>query len=471
MIHTTPSGTSYLRPRWPFASVNEGSLNIKGTPVENLVKRFGTPFYLIVEEEIRARLRQFRKAFPYMNFRPQYAVKCNSNIEILKIVREEGFDADASSIGEIILSMLAGFRPDQITFTNLCKTEQDIIFAAQAGVNAITLDSLEEVRKAIKAAANCGSKINTFLRINPKIHYGEYCTTHHQYGIPIEQAREAIDLISAAQNIEVIGVHWHGAYIWKSEIYSMAMRALMPIAKYAISAGNNVKYLDLGGGFPVAYGDNTIFSIDDMGPAFVDEMQDMLEEMELPELTLVFEPGKFIVNNAGMSITKVISVKDLGERKVAIVDGSTYAMIPDPLIWECHYDVLPANKMLTAPGETYDIHGCTCDYLDRLGKERQLPQLEEGDILAFMDCGAYSNVLASNFNTLKRPPMILIKEDGSVQTIRRRDRYSEMFAPELDITKTENGTQLKQLYNLVRHAATRNGQEESLIVQKELSKQ
>jgi diaminopimelate decarboxylase len=453
MIHTNHQN-SYLRPRWGFASVQEGALHVENTPVESIAQRFGTPFYLLVESDIRTRLRRFTKAFPYSKFKPQYAVKCNSNIEILKIIREEGFEADASSIGEIILSLLAGFAPHQITFTNLCKTEQDIIFAAQIGVKAITLDSMEEVEKAIKAAKSSDSGINIFIRVNPKIKLDEYSTTKHQYGIPIDRAKEAIDAASAAENVNIIGVHWHGAYVPSPKVYHMALRKILPIIKYAIAKGNKVEYLDLGGGFPVEYGDAKIFTPEEVGSTLVPELEDLTDELGLPRMTLIFEPGKFIVANSGIGVTRVVSVKDLGERKLAIVDGSTYAMLPDPLTWECYYHILPVNKMETEPSETYDIHGSTCDYLDRIGKDRKLPALNEGDLLAVMDTGAYSNVLASNFNTLKRPPMILVKEDSTLQVIRRRDRYSEMFAAETDLVKGESNLMLKNICNEIRRAAT-----------------
>ncbi|MBW2964373.1 diaminopimelate decarboxylase [Candidatus Woesearchaeota archaeon] len=454
MINTNNDSTweTYLRPRWGFASVNNGSLAIQDNEVERIAKRFGTPFYLTVESEIRVRLRRLKNAFPYSNLKPQYAIKCNSNIEILKIVREEGYDADASSVGEIILSMLAGFRPEQITLTNLYKSENDILFAARLGLNAITIDSLEELEKTARVAKSCEAPIRIFLRFNPKIEFGEYTTTKHQYGIPIDHAKEAINKAAVAENIELVGIHWHGAYVPDPEVYHRAMRMLIPLVAYAREMGCDTHQLDLGGGFPVEYGDKRIFTPEEMGPALIEEFEELLAQHGLPQMKLIFEPGKFIVANSEIGVMRVVSVKDLGVKKVIVVDGSTYAMLPDPLTWACEYHVLPANNMDIPPEEEYDIYGCTCDYLDKISKSRRLPALKEGDLLAVMDCGAYSNVMASNFNALKRPPMIMIKEDGSLKIIRRRDRYSEMFANELEVTKTENAHQLKNIYNLIRQA-------------------
>lgn len=457
MDHIINDGTweTYIRPRWGFASIIDGSLAIQNNDIERIAKRFGTPFYLTVESEIRTRLRRLKNAFPYSNLKPQYAIKCNSNIEILKIVKEEGYDADASSVGEIILSMLAGFSPEQITLTNLYKSENDILFAARLGLNAITIDSLEELEKTIRVSQRCEAPIRIFLRFNPKIKFGNYTTTNHQYGIPIENAKEAISKAAVAANIDLVGIHWHGAYVPDPEVYHQAMRMLVPLVAFARELGCDTHQLDLGGGFPVEYGDRKIFTPEDFGPGLIDELQILLQQNGLPQVKLIFEPGKFIVANAGIGVTRVVSVKDLGTRKLAVVDGSTYAMLPDPLTWDCEYHILPANNMDIPPEEEYDIHGCTCDYLDKISKSRRLPALKEGDLLAVMDCGAYSNVIASNFNTLKRPPMIMIKEDGSLKIIRRRDRYSEMFANELEVVKTDNTHQLKNIYNLIRQATIR----------------
>ena len=149
----------YNKRRWRhfLSQDSDGIMYIEGVSVRKLQKKYGTPIYVFVEEEIRSRLRRFKNAFIYDRFRPQYACKCNSNLEVLRIVREEGFEFDASSVGEIILGLLADFEPEQITFTNLYKTEQDIYFASEVGVKAITMDSIEELERTI-ALADRGHK-------------------------------------------------------------------------------------------------------------------------------------------------------------------------------------------------------------------------------------------------------------------------------------------------------------------------
>lgn len=451
MKRNTSISRRYLRPRWNFVSQDKkGVLHIDNISIFDLVGKFGTPVYVLVEKEIRRRLRHFKASFPYVKLRPQYAGKCNSNLEILKIVREEGWELDASSVGEIILGLLADFKPSQITFTNLYKTEQDIHFAAQIGVQAITVDSFEELERVNVVGEKLRKKIRIFIRINPLITLGNYTSTHQQYGIPYNVAKKAVDQIKGYKYVELIGLHFHGSYIDNPKVYYIAANKLLKLAKYCQDNKIKIRFIDLGGGFPVAYGNKEVFDPEMMGRKFVDYFYKLLNKYLVSIPYLIFEPGKYIVANAGIGLTKIISKKQLGKNKTLIVDGSTYAFLPDVMIYHCYYDILPATQMTKPRRKNYRIAGCTCDSIDIIANGRWLPKLEPGDILAIMDCGAYSNAMASNFNNLKRAPMIMIKENGTVKLIRRRDRYSEMFGPELDVLKMADPSELKKFYNLFR---------------------
>ena len=157
-----------------------------------------------------------------------------------------------------------------------------------------------------------------------------------------------------------------------------------------------------------------------------------------------------MVATAGIGIMKVVSIKDLGKKYAAVTDASTYSMFPDVLVSKCSYDLLPATKMDQRRTQKYEIVGSTCDCIDIIDKNEMLPWMEENDLMAVMDCGAYSYVMASNFNNLKRPPIIMISEDGSTKLVRRRDRYSDLFGPELDVLKFADPYELKKYYNLTR---------------------
>ena len=451
MARLTTISKRYLKPRWNFLSQDShGTLSIEGWDIEDIVEKYGTPVYLIVERKIREQLRAFKKAFPYPKLRVQYASKVNSNLEILKIVREEGMELDCSSVGEIILGMLADFEPHQITFTNLHKTEQDITFAAKVGVQAITADSMEEIRKIDRVASKLKTKIRIFIRINPMLKIGQYTTHNQHYGIVHSEAKKAIDLAIASRYVDLVGLHFHGSYIYNPQVYFQAATKLVKLAKYCIDHKARIRYIDLGGGFPYATNGKKVFHPSDMGEAFVKHFQKLIKKYDIPSPSLIFEPGKFVVANAGVGVVRVISSKRFGNTNKVITDGSTYAFLPDPLIYKAYYEVLPATKMDKPRWDYITLAGCTCDSADIIAHKRWLPKLEEGDILAFMDVGAYSNVMASNFNTIKRAPIIMLKGDGSIKPIRRKDRYSEMFAPELDVLKVGEPQELKKFYNLFR---------------------
>lgn len=441
----------YLKPRWNYLYQNsKGMLYVEGLSVEDIVEKYGSPVYVLIEDELRERMRRIQRAFPYPKLRIQYASKNNTNLEIIKMAREEGLELDASSVGEILLGLIADYEPNQITYTNLYKTEEDIAFAAEIGVKAITVDSLEELERIHTVGKKLNTKIRTFVRINPLIDFGKnYSTKKKQYGIPITSAKKAIDFAIKSKFVDLIGLHFHGGNVNNPKIWVIAANKLLKLARYALNFGCRIRYIDLGGGFPVDLGDKEAsFIPEDMGESFIKSFNRMLKQYDLTQPTLIFEPGKFITANAGMGLMQVISTKVIGKEDVIIVDGSTYCFIPDVLIDHAKYNFLPANKMDRPKTRKYKIYGCTCDCLDLMIPRVALPTMKAGDLLAVMDTGCYSNVMASNFNTLKRAPMVMISENGVTKLIRRRDQYSDMFAPELDVLKVAEPSELRKYYAL-----------------------
>lgn len=446
--------------RWNFISRDKtGALSISRVRASELVRLYGTPLYVLAESEIRERFRRFRKAFPYPKLEVQYAAKCNSNLEVLRMARSEGAEIDASSVGEIMLAILADFRPSQITLTNLYKGDQDILFAAKVGVKAITIDAVEEIGKIAAVGRHLGKKIPVFLRINPQIRLGRYSTMYHKYGIPLRQVKDAIDETVASGWCELVGLHFHGSYIDNPRIYSIAAERLVKTAAYCIMKGADIKYIDLGGGFPIEHEPGKkCFQPEDMGPAFVRHFRSLLAKNGITsQPTLIFEPGKFVVANAGIGLVRVVSVKELNRKKIAVTDGSTYAFLPDVLAMDWHYEILPASGSGGGESEKYDVAGLTCDSIDLIGRDRKLPRLEAGDLLAVMDCGAYSSVMSSNFNTLRKAAVVVVR-DGKARLVRRRDRYAEMFAPELDVLKLADGREFCSLASKARAHAARQAQ-------------
>lgn len=447
-----PVSPRYMRDRWSrfLTQDKRGMLMIEGVPVDALVKKYGTPMYVMVESEIRSRLRRFKKVFG-PNIKLQYAVKCNSNLEILRIVREEGFELDCSSVGELILGLLADFKPKQLTLTNLFKTQQDLHFAAQIGIQAITADSIEEIEHIAQTAKKLKKHIDTVIRVNPMMEMGNYSTRGNKYGIPIGYIDRAIDLAKKSPFVDFQGFHFMGGYVYNVKVFKAAARSFTKLIKRCQDRGIRVNRLSLGGGFPAAIGEEEAFPIEDMKdfPAY---FQKLMDQNGIEPLQLIFEPGKSIVLNAGIGLARVISKKRLGiDSRVVICDASTYNFVPDALVQSSiHYDILPASKLRSPRIHNVIVAGNTCDCWDIIVKDIEMPKLRPGDLLAIMDVGAYAQVMACNFNTIRRASAVMIYPDGSTKMIRRRDRYSEMFAPELDVLKIAGPNELERYNNLYR---------------------
>lgn len=445
----------YIRARWRrfLAADRRGMLTIEGVPVDRIVAQFGTPLYVMVESEIRARMRGFKAVFGN-RAALQYAVKCNSNLEILRMAREEGFELDCASVGELILGLLADCKPKQLSFTNLYKTPQDIHFAAKIGVQSITADSFEDIEQIARTAKKLRKHIDTAIRVNPMLTIGAYSTRGNKYGIPIGYIDRAITLARRSPYVDFQGFHFHGGYVHTPRVYEAAARVFVKLAKRCQDRGVTVRTLSLGGGFPAAIGAENAFPIEDMRgfTAFFDRL--CTEHGIVTPIRLIFEPGKSLVLNAGLGLMRVIARKRLGLRKrMVVVDSSTYNFIPDffTLLQEgSKYDVLPASRMHSPRIHTATVAGHTCDCWDLIAHDVALPKLRSGDLVAVMDVGAYAQVLANNFNTIKRAAVVMIRSDGTMKLIRRRDRFSEMFAPELDVLKMAGPNELERYHNLYR---------------------
>ncbi len=448
-----PVSARYMRDRWEnFLSQDDrGMMMIEGVPVDFLVKKYGTPTYVMVESEIRHNCRRFKKVFG-KDIGLQFAVKCSSNLEILRIVREEGFELDCSSIGELILGLLADFKPRQMTLTNLYKTEQDLHFAAKVDIQSITADSIEEIEHIAATAIKLKKHIRTVIRVNPMLTVGTYTTRGNKYGIPIGYIDRAVDLAAKSPYVDFRGFHFMGGYVYQPRVYKAAARTFVKLIKRCEDRGVRIRTLSLGGGFPAAIGEDVAFPIEAMKD-FPEYFNRLVERSGLRyPLKLLFEPGKSIVMNAGIGLMKVIAKKRLGKNKRMVnVDGSTYNFMPDALVQtDVKYDLLPASKLKSPRIHDVFIGGNTCDCWDIIVKDIEMPKLRAGDLIAAMDVGAYTYVMASNFNTNKRAQMIMIASDGTTRLIRRRDRYSEMFGPELDVLKMAGPNELEIYNNLYR---------------------
>lgn len=445
----------YVRERWEgfVGQTNDGMMTIEGVPVDVIAAKYGTPLYIMSESEVRSRMRRWMKTVG-STVELQYCVKTNSNLQILRMAHEEGFGLDCSSVGELILGLLADFKPKQLTFTNLNKSQQDIYFAAKIGVQSITADSFEDLESIAETAKKLRMHIDTTIRVNPMVTVGAYSTKGNKYGIPIKHVLRAVEQARHSPYVDFQGFHFMGGYVYQPRVFKFVARVLAKLIRQCEDEGIAIRTVSLGGGFPAAIGDEHAFPIEDMKDFPKYWVGLMKRHGILSPPRLIFEPGKSIVMNAGVGLMRVVSKKRLGRSsRMIVVDGSTYNFVPDfftLLDGKSKYDILPASKMNAPRIHKLTIGGNTCDAWDLIVKDIQMPKLRAGDLVAAMDVGGYAQVMANNFNTIRRAAVVLAHSDGTFRLIRRRDRFSEMFAPELDVLKMAAPDELEKYHNLYR---------------------
>jgi len=434
-----------LNQRWNYIGINsQGEMLIENIPVSELVKQYDSPLYIISENKINENFIQFKKAFSdYPKVCIQYACKCNSNMKVIEILKEAGAGLDASSPGEIILGLALDISPDKISYTSGLKGPKEIAYALKKNIRYITIDCFEDIYLIDKTASEMNLKANVVLRVNPEIKTENYSTMENKFGIKFSEASEAINLILKSNNLNLKGFHFHGGYIHENQIYYLALKKLIELVKIVKENGVEIEDIDIGGGYPYPNMENSQeFNLEILGKEisnYLIEQFKLLNYRELP--TLILEPGKFLVANAGVSLVKVKVIKTLPNgKKVAITDGSTYGFLPDIIAYKWKYPVFVANKMNEPKNFIYNICGCLCDPIDILSEDEKTPELQNDDIIAIMDTGAYSNVVTSNFNTIPKAPILIINNQ-KVTIARRREKYYEMFMPELQqgyINKMKN---------------------------------
>ena len=420
----------------------EGVLTIAGQEVTRLAAEYGTPLYLMDEQRIRSNCRMYLKAFRE-NFPedslPLYASKAASFKQIYRIMAEEGMGVDVVSSGELYTALAAGFTAERIHFHGNCKTDADIAYGVASGIGCFIADNREELLALEKTAAGAGVTQAILLRVTPGIdpHTYEAVSTgkvDSKFGAAVEtgQAMELVKLALAQPHLKLLGLHCHvGSQVFGEDVYQRTIDIMAAfLAEIRDETGAVLEELNLGGGYGVRYTeeDETI----DI-PARLREVALHLrretEKHGLPMPHFLMEPGRSIVADAGMTLYTVGSIKRIpGYKQYAAVDGG---MTDNPryALYQSRYTVYHGSK--TGPTERFDVVGRCCESGDIIQPHVELPaDTCRGDILAVCTTGAYNYSMASNYNRLPRPPIVMLTPEGSYTAVRR-----ETFA---DLTALDN---------------------------------
>ncbi|KPC25289.1 Diaminopimelate decarboxylase [Pseudomonas syringae pv. cilantro] len=403
----------------------DGELFAEGVALSGIAERFGTPTYVYSRAHIEAQYRAYADALDGMPHLVCFAVKANSNLGVLNVLARLGAGFDIVSRGELERVLAAGGKAEKIVFSGVGKTREDMRRALEVGVHCFNVESTDELERLQEVAAELNVRAPISLRVNPDVDAGThpYISTglkENKFGIAIAAAEDVYIRASQLPNLEVIGVDCHiGSQLTTLEPFIDALDRLLGLVDRLGDCGIHLHHIDLGGGLGVRYRDEE-------PPLAADYIKAVRERLAGRDLGLLFEPGRFIVANAGVLLTRVEYLKHTEHKDFAIVDAAMNDLIR-PALYQAWMDVT-AVRPRDSEARAYDIVGPICETGDFLAKDRELT-LAEGDLLAVHSAGAYGFVMSSNYNTRGRAAEVLV--DGSQAfEVRRRETVAELFAGE-----------------------------------------
>ena len=411
---------------------SRGSLVLGGCDTGRLVEEFGTPLYVFDEDTLRGMCREFVSGFRgrYPDSDVVYACKAFINVALAQLLKEEGLGLDVVSGGELAVAQRAEFPPERVYFHGNNKSREELEMALEYGIGRVVVDNFHEIDLLGKIASQRGVIQDILLRVSPGVdpHTHVYTTTgvlDSKFGFSIQtgQAGEAVDRAMNGSGMRLMGLHFHlGSPIFELEPYTKAMEVTLD---FAAQVGLPLQEISPGGGFAIAY------TRDQRPPAveeYADAIASTLGGAVSPHLTV--EPGRAIVGRAGVALYSVGASKDVpGIRKYVSVDGGMGDNIR-PALYQAQYEAVIANKMVEEELEEVSIAGKFCESGDVLLRDVLIPRLEPGDILAVPAAGAYAPSMASNYNLVPRPAIVMVK-DGQARLIRRRESYEDLMRNDL----------------------------------------
>jgi len=409
----------------PGFRLEQGALVCDGVPLSAIAAAVGTPAHVYSGAVIDERYRALDRALAGVPHRLHYAIKANSTLGVVRRLRALGSQADVNSGGELEVALRAGFAPDQIVFTGVGKTRAELKRAIGAGVAAINAESPTEVDRIERLAAAQGVVARVAVRINPDIDAGGHrhiSTGHHatKFGMSVADATRMLRDMARRPWLHIVGLHLHiGSQITRIDPFVRAAETLVALARSLADEGIRVEHLDLGGGLGIAYeSGQEILAVEDYARAVIDATRET-------GLTVLVEPGRWIVGPAGVVVTEVVDLKSQADGSRFIVVDAGMTDLLRPALYDAWHRIEPV-----APREgeliRADVVGPVCETSDTLGRDRRLPPVEVGDLLAVRDTGAYGAVMASNYNRRPTAVEVLVAE-GAWRVVRRRQTVDDIL--------------------------------------------
>jgi len=420
----------------------DGQLYCEDAPVVELANRFGTPLYVYSQNAILGALDALKTAFAEVNPLICYSVKANSNLGILKVMAERDGGFDVVSAGELYRVQLAGGKPEKTVFAGVGKTDLEISAGLEAGVLMFNVESEAELEAIARVAAAIGKVAPIAFRVNPdvdpKTH--RYISTgkkESKFGMDIARTEQLAKAAVTISSIRMIGIHMHiGSQITTTEPYAGAVAKGVELIGRLRRLGHPIAWYNMGGGYGINYKGHEARPVDEFARVIV-------PGIKAANCRLVIEPGRVIVGNAGILVSRVVYTKQSGEKRFLIQDAAMNDLIR-PVLYDSFHRIWPVAVPAGLPPvpddgdgaitgtEPWDVVGPVCESGDFLAKDRPLPRLDRGALIAIFSAGAYGMVMASNYNTRPRAPEILV--DGSRPClVRRRETYEDLVRQEVGL--------------------------------------
>ena len=406
----------------------DGKLFAEDLAVSDIAEQIGTPCYIYSRATLERHWNAFDQAFNDYPHLICYAVKANSNLAVLNLFARMGSGFDIVSLGELRRVLTAGGDASKVVFSGVAKTEEEIEYALRQGIRSLNIESLAELERIQNVATAIDKKAPIAIRVNPDVdaQTHPYIATgleQAKFGIAMDAALEAYRKAATMSHIEVHGIACHiGSQITNNEPFTDALDRVLELVNQLKSENIHIQQLDLGGGLGIRYQDETPPQPDE----YVTALMKCIKKHNV-DLPIAIEPGRAIAGNAGILVTKVEYLKSNSSKSFAIVDAGMNDLMRPPL-YDAWHNIVTVEQNNSAKELSYDVVGPVCETGDILGKERKL-KINQGDLLAIRSAGAYSWVMASNYNSRPRPPEIMIDGDR-LHIVRSRETIEELMRGE-----------------------------------------
>ena len=426
----------------PFTYSKRGALQCEGVDVSALAAKYGTPLYVYSADQIRARIRLFRKHFGGRDMLLCYAVKANSNLSVLRVVAEEDGGFDVVSGGELERVLrVSKAGAERTVFSGVGKTAEEMDLALGAGILLFNVESEGELELLAERASRRRKKARFALRVNPDVPAGThpYISTglhEHKFGIDIQSARYVYRRALRMKWVEPVGVSAHiGSQIRTAEPFAAAMVRVAELVRELLVEGIAIRIVDAGGGLGIDYhvplGGEDSAAGDVLNETVAAYAEAVTRGLQGLKVRLLLEPGRFLVAQAGALVTRVLYTKANREKRFVITDAGMNDLLR-PALYGAHHEIVPVRRRAGSEHSAVDVVGPVCETGDFLARDREMDSAEPGDLLAVLDAGAYGMSLSSNYNTRPRAAEVLV-QGKHAKLVRRRETVRDLLRTELSL--------------------------------------